>query len=205
MIAILTLALWIGAAALPYKVLGRRWRWRWQEVQDGEAPAHAAAIVYREAGTVPTYLREAPPMVRAAAFTSLMFGGLLVPLLVVCALGLFFFGLGLVLVPILISAGKLYRAGLLLLRREPRTAYFAARNAAFWSLWCVALGIIGCVFVAISNFDLGMIAVMAMTASAIIGQALLVLRATRHYEDELFAPSRLVRLGDHWVPTDAAA
>ena len=43
------------------------------------------------------------------------------------ALGLFFFGAGLVLVPILITAAKLYRAGLLLLRREPRTAYFATR------------------------------------------------------------------------------
>ena len=72
-----------------------------------------------------------------------------------CALGLFFFGMGLVIVPILITAGKLYRAGLLLLRREPRTAYFATRNAAAWSLWCIAFGLIACVVTLYYAFSWG--------------------------------------------------
>ena len=197
-------ALWIGAAALPYWFFAKRWRWRWQEVESGELPVQAGASLYREAGTVPTYLRQAPPLVRAAAFSCFLFGQLLIPYLVMSCLALFFFGIGLVLVPILITAGKLYRAGLMLLRREPRTAYFAARNAALWSLWCVGLGGVGCVVVLVANFDPTLFAVMALAITGVVAQALLLLRATRRYEDALFAPSRLVRLGDHWISTDAA-
>jgi hypothetical protein len=198
-------ALWIGAAALPFFIFARRWRWRWQEVTNGEAPVHAGASLYREAGTVPTYLREAPPLVRAAAFSCLLLGQLLIPYLVIACMALFFFGIGLVLLPIIITAGKLYRAGLLLLRREPRTAYFAARNAAFWSLWCVGLGGFGCFVTLCAAFDWGLLAAMVLAITVIVAQALLLLRATRRYEDALFASSRMVRLGDHWIPTDAAA
>jgi hypothetical protein len=203
MLGILTA--WIGAAAVPFWFFARRWRWRWQEVTNGELPVQAGAALYREAGSVPTYLREAPPLVRAAAFSCLLFGQLLIPYLVMSCMALFFFGIGLVLVPILITAGKLYRAGLLLLRREPRTAYFAARNAAFWSLWCVGLGGVGCIVTLCANPDFGLFVAMALGVAVVVAQALLLLRATRRYEDALFAPSRMVRLGDHWISTDAAA
>src|SRR5437870_38389 len=134
MIALVVFAVWMGAAVLPFAILERRWRWRWQEVESGEVPAHAGMALYREAGRVPTYLREAPGLVRFAAFTCLLLGELLLPGMVLATLGMFFFGLGMLIIPILITAGKLYRAGLLMLLREPRTAYFAARNAARWSL-----------------------------------------------------------------------
>jgi hypothetical protein len=205
MIALAIVALWIGAAALPFAILGRRWQWRWQEVEAGDAPAHAGSALYREAGRVPTFLRQAPPLIRVAAFSSMLLGQLFIPYLVVATMGLFFFGLGMLLVPILITAAKLYRAGLLLLRREPRAAYFAARNAAWWSLWCTGFGLIACMIVVYYAFSWAFVAVSVPIALLIAGQALLVLRATERYEDALFASSRMVRLGDHWVPTDAAA
>jgi hypothetical protein len=204
MIGLCILAVWIGGASLTCFILEQRWRWRWQEVESGVVPAQAGAALYRESGSVPTYLREAPWQVRLAAFTCLLLGELLLPGMVAATLGMFFFGLGMLLIPILITAGKLYRAGLLLLRREPRTAYFATRNAAWWSLWCVALGACGCVLTCLWNFDWTFVVVATLTAMAIIAQGLLLLHVTRHWEDALFASSRLVRLGDHWVSTDAA-
>jgi hypothetical protein len=204
LIALGLFGLWIGAALLPYVILGRRWQWRWQEVESGAQPAHANAALYREPGFVPTYLREAPASIRAAAFTSLLFGQLVLPGLLVATMGMFFFGLGMLVVPILITAGKLYRSGLMLLRREPRTAYFAARNAAWWSLWCTGIGLIASMAVVYFAFDWTFVIVASLTAMLITAQALLVLHATQRWEDALFAPSRLVRLGDHWVSTDAA-
>jgi hypothetical protein len=205
MIAFAVVALWIGAAVLPFVILGRRWQWRWQEVETGDAPADAASILYREGGRVPTYLRQAPPLIRVAAFTCMLLGELFIPYLVVATMGLFVFGLGMLLVPILITAAKLYRAGFLLLRREPRSAYFAARNAAWWSLWCTGFGLLACMIVVYYSFSWAFVAAAVPIALLIAGQALLILRATEKYEDALFANSRMVRLGDHWVPTDAAA
>jgi hypothetical protein len=196
---------WFAVAAVPYLVLEHRWRWRWQEVEDGQAPAHSGAMLYREPGSIPIFLREAPLSLRLSAFSCLLFGTLLLPGLAICALGLFFFGMGLVLVPILITAGKLYRAGLLLLKREPRTAYFAARNAAAWSLWCIAFGLIACVITLYCAFDWGLLVFMAGAALTLSGQAWLMLRAVERHQDTLFAGSRLVRLGSHWVATDSAA
>jgi hypothetical protein len=128
---------------------------------------------------------------------------MILPGMVMATLGMFFFGLGMLLVPILITAGKLYRAGLLLLLREPRTAYFAARNAARWSLWCLGLGLIaGAILSAYLSWTI--MAVWLPIATLIAAQALFLLHVTRKWEDALFASSRLVRLGDHWVSTDAA-
>jgi hypothetical protein len=204
MIGLFALTVFFAAAALPYAILEKRWRWRWQEVQTGEVPAHAGTALYRQAGQVATYLREAPPRMRFAAFSCLLFGQLLLPGMVLATLGMFFFGLGMVIVPILITAGKLYRAGLLLLRREPRSAYFAARNAAYWSLWCAGFGVLGCGLTCYYAFSWLFVAIAAPVAAMIIGQALLLLHVTRRSEDALFATSRMVRLGDHWVSTDAA-
>jgi hypothetical protein len=204
MIGFLVFAIWVGAALLPFIVLERRWRWRWQEVELGQMPAHAGDSLYRQSGNVPFYLRRAPDGILVAAFTCLLLGELILPGMVLATLGMFFFGLGMVLVPILISAGKLYRAGLLLLLREPRTAYFAARNAAKWSLWCLGFGVLGSILVCGYAFDWLFVVIAAPAAAVIAGQALYLLHVTRRWEDALFATSRLVRLGEHWVSTDAA-
>jgi hypothetical protein len=200
----IALMVFFGAALLPFFLLEKRWRWRWQEVETGAIPAQAGAVLYREPGHVPTYMRAAPTPVRLAAFSCFLFGQLLLPGMVLATLGMFFFGLGMLIVPILITAGKLYRAGLLMLRREPRAAYFAARNAAWWSLGCIALGLVGCGLVCYYAFNWLFVAIAGPLALVIIGQAALLLHVTRRWEDAFFASSRLVRLGDHWVSTDAA-
>jgi hypothetical protein len=204
MVGILLAGIFFGAAALPYAVLEKRWRWRWQEVESGKISAVSGTALYREAGYVPTYMREAPQPVLLAAYSCLLLGQLLMPGLVLATLGMFIFGLGMVLIPILVTAGKLYRAGLMLLRREPRAAYFASRNAAWWSLACAAAGVVASLVVCLEAFDWTFLLVASFAFTVIIGQALLLLHVTRRYEDALFAPSRMVRLGDHWVSTEAA-
>jgi hypothetical protein len=203
MIGLAIFAIWLGAALVPYLLLERRWRWRWQEVELGRMPAHAGDALYRQSGNVPYFLRRAPEGIHVAALSCLLLGEMILPGMVMATLGMFFFGLGMLLVPILITAGKLYRAGLLLLLREPRTAYFAARNAARWSLWCLGLGLIaGAILSAYLSWTI--MAVWLPIAALIAAQALFLLHVTRKWEDALFASSRLVRLGDHWVSTDAA-
>jgi hypothetical protein len=204
MIGLVVFAIWIGAAVVPWLVLERRWRWRWQEVELGQMPAHSDGGLYRQSGSVPFFLRRAPDGVRFAALTCLLFGELLLPGMVMATLGMFFFGLGMVLVPILITAGKLYRAGLLLLLREPRTAYFAARNAARWSLWSLGCGVVIAIVTCIVAFDWLFVAIFFPVAALIAAQAVYLLHVTHRWEDALFASSRMVRLGDHWVSTDAA-
>ncbi len=123
----------IAAAALAYVVVEPRWRWRWREVEIGREPVRQDdGDPYRASGTVPVFLVRAPRLVRVAAYSSLLFGQLFVPGLLVAGLGLALGGIGLVMIPGLIANGKLYAAGLALLRREPRVAYLRARNAAAW-------------------------------------------------------------------------
>src|SRR5262245_3226455 len=204
MIALLILAIWIGAAVVPFLLLERRWRWRWQEVELGHMAAHSGDSLYRQSGSVPYFMRRAPDGVLFAAVSCFLLGELILPGMVLATLGMFFFGLGMVIVPILICAGKLYRAGLLLLLREPRTAYFAARNAAIWSFWCLGAGLVASVLVCGVVNDWLLLGIAVPVAAVIAGQAVFLLQVTRRWEDALFATSRLVRLGDHWVATDAA-
>jgi hypothetical protein len=191
----------LTAAGLPYLVVERRWRWRWREVTAGEIAAHddGATGVYRVEGTVPTYLRKAPRLVRVAAFSCILFGQMFVPGLLLGAFGLLAGGIGMVSIPGLITAAKLYRAGFALLRREPRVAYFAARGAATWALWLN--GVIFGLFVMValltrtaSNDFWGLFVFVNGYGALSAMQALLLVRATGRWEDALFAPSQLVPL-----------
>jgi len=203
MIGLVSFAVWVGAALVPYLVLERRWRWRWQEVELGRVPAHSGDTLYRQSGDVPYFLRRAPDGIHVAAISCLLLGETILPGMVMATLGMFFFGLGMLLVPILIAAGKLYRAGLLLLLREPRTAYFATRNAAKWSLWCLGLGLVPTTILS-AYLSWTILAVWAPIATLIAAQGFFLLHITRKWEDALFATSKMARLGDHWVTTDAA-
>lgn len=188
------------AVLVPFLLVERRWRWRWQEVEVGRAPTVADTALYRAGGTVPTFARRAPGLVLAAAFSCLLFGQMFVPGLAAGAFGVFFGGIGLVSIPGLITAWKLYGAGLALLRREPRVGYFKARDAAAWSLWLngvifalslvVVLGLrtrprdVGVFFAFVNGY--GLLSVM---------QALLLRHAVRRHEDALFLPTAATRLG----------
>jgi len=206
----------LAAAAIPYLLVEKRWRWRWREVESGRLPAAAELeSAYRGGGTVPAFLTQAPPLVRATAYSCLFFGQMFIPGLCMGAFGLVAGGLGLVSIPGLIVAAKLWMAGLALLRRTPRDAYFRARSAALWALWLngiiMGLSIVFIPFVLraeSSSFRAGYFGTAAFFDAygvLSIAQALLLLRTARRYEDAFFQGSEAVQLPGRPYPMRAAA
>lgn len=181
------------AAALPYVFVESRWRWRWREIEVGRVAADGGGGgIYRAGGEVPRFLGAAPPLVRAAAFSCFLFGQMFVPGLLLGVLGMVMGGIGLVSIPGLITAAKLYRAGLALLRREPRAAYFRARDAAAWALWLNGILMCGSLLaLPLLRHPTGWAVAGVLDGYGLlsIAQALLLRQATRQHEDALFAGS----------------
>jgi hypothetical protein len=183
-------------ASLPYVFCESRWRWRWREIAAGHVAADGASVgLYRAGGQVPRYLHEAPRLIRWTAFSCFLFGQMFVPGLVMGLFGMIMAGIGLCSIPGLITAAKIYRAGFALLRREPRLAYFRARNAAAWALWLNGVIIAGSLVVMLtplgptSHSGYGLVAFIDGYGALSILQALLLLRAARRWEDALFTDS----------------
>ena len=86
---------------------------------------------------------EAPRLIRWTAFSCFLFGQMFVPGLVVGLFGIVVAGVGIVSIPGLITAAKIYRAGFALLRREPRWSAVRARDAAAWALWLNGIIFVG--------------------------------------------------------------
>jgi hypothetical protein len=178
-------------ATLPYVFVESRWRWRWREIEVGRVAADGQGGIYRAGGEVPRFWSRAPTLVRVAAFSCFLFGQMFLPGLVLGVFGMVMAGIGLVSIPGLITAAKIYRAGFALLRREPRTAYFRARDAAAWALWLNVILMSGSL-VALATGRHSTVAVVAVVdgyGALSIVQALLLKRVTRVYEDALFAGS----------------
>jgi hypothetical protein len=184
------------AATLPYVFCESRWRWRWREIEAGRVAADGTgAGIYRAGGEVPRYLHEAPRLVRWTAFSCFLFGQMFVPGLAVGLFGMVMAGIGLTSIPGLITAAKIYRAGFALLRRQPRVAYFRARDAAVWALWlnCIIVG--GSFLLMLtplhpsSHSGLGLMAFIDGYGVLSILQALLLRRAARVWEEALFTDS----------------
>jgi len=201
MIVALVLASMVFAAILPYLLVERRWRWRWREVEIGRLPVVSDGGLYRGGGSVPDFLTRAPGMMRAAALSCLLFGQMVIPGLCLGAFGLVAGGLGVVSIPGLITAAKLYGAGLALLRREPHAAYHKAKSAALWALWLNGVIAALSIFVAGVSVIKGAWGVCAFVGVVNLygllsaGQALFLLTAIRRCEDALFQPgSSAVRL-----------
>ncbi|MGZ3439738.1 MAG: hypothetical protein ACXVDD_09480 [Polyangia bacterium] len=183
-------------AALPYVFCESRWRWRWREIEAGRVAADGTgAGLYRSGGEVPRYLHEAPRLIRWTAFSCFLFGQMFVPGLAVGMFGMVMAGIGLTSIPGLITAAKIYRAGFALLRRQPRLAYFEARDAAAWALWLNGIILCGSFLVMLtplrpsSHAGFGLIAFIDGYGVASILQALLMRHATRVWEEALFADS----------------
>jgi len=181
-------------ASLPYVFVESRWRWRWREIEAGRVAADRGAPgIYRAAGDVPRYLQEAPRLIRWTAFSCFLFGQMFVPGLVVGLFGVAIAGVGVVSIPGLITAAKIYRAGFALLRREPRLSAVRARDAAAWALWLngiIFLGSLCFVPYALSHSGTAALLVFVDGYGLLsVLQALLMLRAVRVWEDALFADS----------------
>jgi hypothetical protein len=118
-------------------------------------------------------------------------------------------GVGLVMIPGLITMAKLYLAGLALLRREPRVAYFRARNAAAWTLWLNGVELALTLVLALvlgPHEDEVWIVFGAFNGWSLVcaAQALLLLKASSASEDALFLPTEAVRLGPNLYRTTGA-
>ncbi|HWE31433.1 MAG TPA: hypothetical protein VHB97_25685, partial [Polyangia bacterium] len=168
-----------------------RWRWRWREVPAGRIAADGASLgVYRAGGEVPRYLHEAPRLVRWTAFSCFLFGQMFIPGLVVGLFGLMMAGVGLLSIPGLITAAKIYRVGFALLRKETRVAVFRARDAATWALWLNGIVIAGSLLFVPRALDhhavAGLVTFVDGYGALSILQALLMLRAVRVWEDAFF-------------------
>ena len=179
------------AASLPYVFVESRWRWRWREVPAGRIAADgASAGVYRDGGEVPRYLHEAPRLVRWTAFSCFLFGQMFVPGLAVGLFGLVMAGVGIVSIPGLITAAKIYRVGFSLLRRDHRVAVLRARDAASWALWLNGVIFVGSLLFVPRALDHSAVASMITFVDAYgalsMLQALLMLRAVRVWEDAFF-------------------
>jgi hypothetical protein len=184
------------AASLPYVFCESRWRWRWREIPSGRVAADGASVgIYRAGGEVPSYFHRAPRLIRWTAFSCFLFGQMFVPGLVMGLFGMVMAGIGICSIPGLITAAKIYRAGFALLRRQPRLAYFRARDAAAWALWLNGVILAGTFVVMasplrpVSNSGYGLVAFIDGYGVVSILQALLLRRAARVWEDALFADS----------------
>jgi hypothetical protein len=189
-LAIIAFVMGLGAT-LPYVFVESRWRWRWREVPAGRVAADSATVgVYRAGGDVPRYLHEAPRLIRWTAFSCFLFGQMFVPGLAMGLFGLVMAGVGIVSIPGLITAAKIYRVGFSLLRRDYRVAVLRARDAAAWALWLNAIVFVGSLlFVprALDHHGFGGVIVFVDAYGALsILQALLMLRAVRVWEDAFF-------------------
>jgi hypothetical protein len=199
-------------AGLPLFIMERRWRWRWNEVEVGRLPTlDTGATPFRESSTVPDYMRRAPAQLRFTAFTCFLFGQMFIPGLIMGAFGLLAGGIGLVSIPGLITAAKIYSTGLALLRRSPREAYFKARNAAAWALWLNGVIAAGSVLLTLTplrpSHAAGWLFMAAINFYGLLSmlQAWLMQATVARYEDALFAPTRAAAFGERTYPIEAAA
>jgi hypothetical protein len=192
-------------AAIPLWASEARWRWRWQEIEVGRAPADAAQGAYRESASVPQYLKAAPRLIRLAAFSCFLFGQMFVPGLLMGLFGLMALGVGVVSIPGLVTAAKLYSTGFALLRREPRVAFFKAQSAVGWALWLNGLVFAGSVLIELMPFratslegGLGLMLFVNVYGLFSVAQALFLRHVVGRYEDALFGPTRAVRINGSW-------
>ena len=108
-------------------------------------------------------------------------------------------GVGVVSIPGLITAAKIYRVGFSLLRRDYRVAVLRARDAAAWALWLNGIIFVGSLLFVPRALDHrgigGVIGFVDAYGALSILQALLMLRAARVWEDAFFTDSGSSRSG----------
>ena len=180
-------------ASVTYLLFERRFRLFWAGEPLPAIEVRVAAP-YRMARVVPGHTQKAPSIVRWAALSCFFFGQMFLPGLFFGLFGLIAMGVGLVSIPGLIIAARLWAAGIHLLKGTP-DAVGKARSAARWSVQlnalisvvCIAGGVFA-VFAYLrpsqNNRDdlaglLFFVALVQAYAIASFAQAALIARATR--------------------------
>ncbi len=194
---LLALTVPIATALLPFWVLERRFRVFWAGLPLERVTVRAAP--YRGARVIPGHTQRAPALVRWAALSSFFMGQMFIPGILLGLVGLMAMGVGLISIPGLIIAARLWAAGVHLLKGTPESIG-KARSAARWSVQlnvlisvvCIAGGIFASIAYARSEYygrdDLGALLVLLGLTQAYallsFGQAALIARATRDLDSE---------------------
>ena len=164
-------------APIAYVRAERARRPAWEEMP---LPARLLdASIYRTgAPVVAGYVGRAPRLVRLAAASCYVFGAMFVPGAALALIGIFAAGLGVLGLPGLVVAAKLWGAGGRLLGGTRRGAAEAATSAKI-ALWFNAVLLAPALVFWLLDVEFFLPAAVAMYALLSIGQALLVLRAAR--------------------------
>ncbi len=126
--ALILVLLMIVPVTLMYLACEQGGRERWRQVVAGQV-ASGPAAPFREPSWVPEFHRQAPRAIRIAAYSCLFLGQMFVPGLIAAAVGVFAYGIGLVGIPGLIVAARLFGVGMDLLDHRVGTAERARRAA----------------------------------------------------------------------------
>jgi hypothetical protein len=186
-------------ASVTFLVFERRFRVMWAGLP--LAPVAVGSTAYRATKVIPGHTQRAPSMIRWAAFSSFFLGQMFLPGLALGLIGLAIMGVGLVSIPGLIVAARLWAAGIHLLKGTPESIG-KARSAARWSVQLNVLISIVCtsggIFTLIAYLRsdsggddvaplLGLLMFTQTYALISLGQAALIAHATRDLvsDDEL--------------------
>lgn len=185
------LALFVFGGLQTYTMVERKHRKRWLRVDRAVEDARPEPF-RRDAGPARTRpvlgLERAPKAIRRTALWSMYMGQMAIPGGLLGLFGLAFAGIGMVAIPGMILAIRIYMLGFKLLRRDPRAeqeARFLARFAVILNIVAVTLGI---VLAAASGGELLALAlVLAVYGAVSFAHA----RAMRHCADILAADRKL--------------
>lgn len=146
--ALLTLALFVFGGLVTYTICERRHRWRWWRFER-RIVEYDASPFRREPGPAPSpsFLAEgrAPTLIRRTALWSIYMGQMAVPGGLLGLIGVVFGGLGLLSVPGMILAVRIWRLGYAMLRRDPqaeREALELHRFAVRLNTWALVIAVI---------------------------------------------------------------
>ena len=124
--ALILVLLMTVPVSLMYMACEQGGRERWRQVVSGHV-ASGPAAPFREPTLVPEHYRQAPRAIRLAAYSCLFLGQMFVPGLIAAAIGVFAYGAGLVGIPGLIVAARLFGVGMDLLDHRAGTVERARR------------------------------------------------------------------------------
>jgi hypothetical protein len=139
-----TLALFVFGGLATYTISERRHRERWWRFEQRPVD-HAGAAYRRDAGPRPTRAvlvqHRAPATIRRTALWSIYMGQMAVPGGVLGLFGLLYAGIGLISIPGMILAIRIWRLGYAMLRRDAN-AEIEARRLHHFAVWLnvVAIG-----------------------------------------------------------------
>ncbi|MFO7561728.1 MAG: hypothetical protein R6X02_03705 [Enhygromyxa sp.] len=164
-----TLALFIFGGLATYTIGERRHRHRWRRFEQRPL-AQPASPFRREAGPAPTRAvltqQRAPALIRRTALWSIYMGQMAVPGGLLGLIGAMFGGLGLLSIPGMILALRIWRLGYAMLRRDPE----AEREALVLHRFAIRLNVAALVVAAVLPvlaFELGVISLVLVGYGAV--------------------------------------